>query len=306
MPSIRCLSLKTGKDAPIPPETVLCLGNFDGVHLGHQALFRRAISLRDRDFPNAAVGVLCFRIPSTEYLFPDVTHLAMPAEKEDLFRSCGAEFVLYTEFPELRDLTPEEFASKILIASAHAAAVVCGYNYRFGKSGVGTPDDLKKTAGLTVSVEPEFLLDGESVSSTRIRTLLQDGNADTAAKLLGRPYALRAPVLHGKALGQKLGFPTVNQLFPEKMLIPRHGVYLTRCGLPDGRQFPALSNVGVRPTVETTGAVNCETHIPDFAEDLYGSTLTVEFLRFLRPERRFGSPEELQKQIGKDLEALNV
>lgn len=153
---------------------------------------------------------------------------------------------------------------------------------------------------IPVTVCPEIRVLDETVSSTRIRRLLNEGDPVQATQLLTRPYSLTAPVLHGKALGRTWGFPTVNQNFPADILIPRRGVYISSCTV-DGVSYGGISNVGSRPTVDREAGINCETHLLDFSGDLYGREITVSFLQFLRPERQFESEQALREQIGQDL-----
>ncbi len=304
MSFIRCMLLSDGCEVPIPARTVLCLGNFDGVHLGHAALFKRAISLRDKDHPEASTAVFCFSTLSSDHLSSErVGHLTTQQEKLACFAAYGMEYVLLCDFSAVRHLSPIEFISDVLEAQCAAVGVVCGFNYRFGFGGSGTVRDLQSRFLGSVSVCEPILFDGEPISSTRIRRLLTDGEAEAATRLMGRPYALRAEVLHGKALGRQWGIPTVNQAFPKEALIPRHGVYVTDCIVDGGRTYRAVTNVGLRPTVEDANAANCESFLLDFEGDLYGKTVETRFLSFLRPETRFSSSEDLIEQIRRDIQA---
>ncbi len=295
-----CISLSTLTLSPVPPAAVLCLGNFDGVHLAHKALVRECRALRDRTFPDAVCAVFCFREPSWSFLRSDPPALLCTLEdKLQLLAQAGAEYAFIADFPSICSLQPNEFIS-MLVSDAHMVGACCGFNYRFGKGGVGTPETLKTLFDAPISILGEISLDGNTVSSTRIRTFLEKGEVASATRLLGRPYSFSAPVVHGKALGKKLGSPTVNQYFPEKMLIPRRGVYVTECEV-DGVSFRAVSNVGSRPTVEKNASVNCETYLLDFSGDLYDRSIKVSFLQFLRPEQRFDTSEALARQIHADI-----
>ena len=303
MRSLQCICLRDGTVADFPAESIVCLGNFDGVHLGHRALLKSAKEIRARRMGSAACAVLCFRAPSTDFLGADkIPRLCTLEQKLEQFRECGMDYAFLIDFPEIRALSPDEFAAQVLRDACHATAVVCGFNYRFGKGGVGTPETLKRILDVEVSVQDEVRIDGDTVSSTRIRRLLSDGRANEAAKLLSRPYTVRAEVIHGKALGKTWGFPTLNQNFPSEMLIPRHGVYITDCEI-DGRHLRGVSNVGSHPTVDSAATVNCETYLLDFDGDVYGKTVAVSFLEYLRPEQRFDSEEALKEQIARDIQA---
>ncbi len=303
MSSILCISLENMREAPVPAASVLSLGTFDGVHFAHRELLNAAKKLRSRLSADTACGVFCFFAPPSDHLLGALpAHLCTLAQKLRLFRECGMEYAFVADFPSIQNLSPEEFINNILQKDCHCVGAVCGFNFRFGKKGAGTAEDLKKHLPFPVEIQSAVLMDETPVSSTRIRQLLYDGNAEKAAELLCRPYSFTAPVIHGKHLGHKLGAPTVNQNIPQKMLIPGYGVYISDCEI-DGKHFRAVTNVGVRPTVETDAKVNCESYLLDFCGDLYEKEITVSFLKYIRPEKRFTSQEELQEQIQKDIQA---
>ena len=287
----------------LPKEnTAIALGYFDGVHLAHRALLRTARRIKDTALKHAACGVFCFRGLSSDYLLDTpLPHLSTEEGRLALFREMGMEFAILADFSSLCNLSAEEFLADVLIGECHCISTVCGFNYRFGKKGAGTPELLRARFGTLAHVEPPVECDGAPVSSTRIRRLLQSGDAALAAQLLCRPYGFSAPVLHGKRLGRTIGIPTVNQCIPEKLLVPLHGVYVTSCTV-DGSVFRGVTNVGVHPTVDVDASVNCETFLLDFEGEIYGKDVTVEFLHYLRPERRFDSLEELRMQIRADVE----
>ncbi|MBQ7335266.1 MAG: bifunctional riboflavin kinase/FAD synthetase [Clostridia bacterium] len=303
MAQIECISLYTGNTVEIPEESVLCLGNFDGVHLAHRTLLQTALQLRDQVHPNAVCGVFCFREHSADYLSnSSVPHLCTTAQKLERFRDIGMDVVFLADFPSIRSLSPQAFVQTVLKDLCHCVGAVCGFNYRFGKNAMGTAQDLSALLDAPVRICDEFLVDGQTVSSTQIRTLLANGDVEHAAKLLTLPYSITAPVIHGKALGRKLGTPTVNQAFPKGLQIPKHGVYLTDCRIGQ-KHYRGVTNVGVRPTVDIQAQVNCETYLLDFTGDVYGEEIETSFLRFLRPEQKFQNQEELRNQILLDIEA---
>ncbi len=303
-PHICCVDPATGREIPTPNETVICLGNFDGVHRGHRELIRKAREWRDRDFPGAACGVFCFRELSSDFLASNPpAHLTTPEERMRQFSEAGAEFVLLADFSAIRDLSPSDFAVDCLRKTCRCVAAVCGFNYRFGKNAVGNADLLKKLLGAPLFVCEAVIDGGEPISSTRIRSALKEGRAEDAARMLGRPYAIEGAVCHGKELGRQLGFPTANQNFPVNAVIPRFGVYVSSCTV-NGKTYRGVSNVGVHPTVDDPNtAANCETYILGYRGDLYGKVLRVAFLRFLRPEKPFSSVEALREQIAADASA---
>lgn len=301
---MQVIDLKTGLEAPVPSQTVLCLGNFDGVHLGHQALIRAALAMRAQMLPQAALGVFCFRGLSSDHLISTPPrHLASEAERLSLFASVGAEYAFIADFPAIRDTLPEQFIREILIRDCNCAAVACGFNHRFGRLGAGTPELLRAAFGSRLLLQEAVLEGGEPISSTRIRGFLLAGEPERAAALLGRPYTLTAPVLHGARLGRTLGFPTVNQQFPPLALVPKVGVYATACTV-DGQRFWGVTDIGSRPTVDGTREVRCETHLLDYTGDLYGRSVQVSFLHYLRPEQKFASLAALGTQIEQDRAAV--
>jgi len=283
----------------------LCLGHFDGVHVGHRALFdelQQQARLRDDKLP---LGVLLFTTPPTATLSKNPTpQLTSLDEKLKLIKAAGLDFAVLYDFPAIKDLSPEAFMDDILLGECHAELLVCGFNYSFGARGKGTPTDLLNRfakSGHTVSVMPPVLDGPYTVSSSLVRAMLLGGQPDDAARLLGRPYALTGRVADGRRIGRAMGFPTANLTFPTGMLVPMHGVYAVRVQL-DATCYNGICNIGVRPTVNDGRDVNCETFIFDFNDDLYGKEMTVSFLHFLREERKFKALDELEAQIHLDVE----
>ncbi len=302
MPLIKYIPLQTEHASMISEANILCLGNFDGVHHAHRALLRAAKNLQTEKMPGTRCGVFCFEKPSNDFLSPNPPkHLTTLEQKLSCFAEEGMDFALVADFEAMRDLIPHEFVNDILIRQCGCKAVVCGYNYRFGKRGAGDSQLLQELFDNNfVIVVPPIYMDGDTVSSTRIRKLLLEGKVKEANRLLSKPFSISAPVLHGKGLGRLLGAPTFNQELPEDMLIPKHGVYVTQCEV-DGKVYRGVTNIGTHPTVDSNAKLNFETHLLDFEGDLYQKELTVSFLDYLRPEIHFETPEALQKQIQKDI-----
>ncbi len=311
-PRLLFLDLTDGHVRPMAPPTTptaLCLGNFDGVHRAHAALLERtkaiAATMAPRDGIPSPCGVFSFLSPSIDHVGrrPAPGHLTPLREKLRLFSAAGMDFACLCDFREVRHLSPTEFIA-LLTDRVHCRGVVCGYNFSFGAGGLGNAETLtahfdRPELGMTAAVVPAMLQDGAPISSTRIRNLLKLGQTEAAAALLGRPYALEATVVHGKHLGRELGFPTANQYFPGKCIIPAHGVYATLCHTPVG-VFPGVSNVGCHPTVDAHARVNCETHLLGLSHDLYGARIRVEFLKHLRPEQTFPDVAALTEAIRRD------
>lgn len=303
---IQATDTATGQACAMPPQTVLCLGNFDGVHRGHQALIAAAKRMRDERFPGAALGIFCFRGLSSDWLSKDPPgHLTTEAERLSCFRAAGAEIAVLADFPALRDTEPADFVRDILVRDCHCIAAACGFNHRFGRMGQGTPALLGELLGGRLLVCEAVLAGGEPISSTRVRQLLLDGQPDAAEALLGRPYELTASVTHGAQLGRTIGIPTINQRFPARALIPKAGVYCTVCRL-NGTGYAGVTDVGTRPTVGGAHEVRCETNLLDFSDDVYGVTVTTSFLRYLREEKKFASVEALREQIEQDRAAVRA
>lgn len=285
---------------------VLALGNFDGVHVAHKELIKTACSLA-HTLGDVSVGVWCFdesTLPHKSDCPVQITPLSL---KTELFFDLGVDFAVVADFSRMHSTHPEQFVSEHLIKELGCVGVVCGYNFRFGKDRLGDPELLRMYFGENLNVVPRIELDGETVSSTRIRELLRLGDTCHAGKLLGRPFSLVSDVSHGKRLGTTLGFPTANQTFPDGCIYPKHGVYATVCTLPDGTKHIGVSNVGIRPTVSNSHNVNCETYILDFDGDIYGKSLKVEFYARLRDEKKFNSVEQLKNAIAHDaISAVNA
>lgn len=305
--AIRLLNLSTGQQitAAVPDATVIALGNFDGVHCAHRALLSAVV--RRANIIGAHSAVFCFDPPSSDYLTnPQKKHLSTVEEKLALFTDCGIEYAILADFPSFHHMSPSSFVQEVLIDVCHARAVVCGFNYRFGQYGAGNADLLMELLGAdAVSIIPPHCvsIDGEEtvISSSVIRTLLASGDVSVAARLLGQPYSLSSMVTHGKKLGHKLGFPTINQCPPKEKILPACGVYITRVWL-DGEWIAGISNVGSRPTVELDADENCETHLLDFDQNVYGKMVTVEFLERLRGEVQFNSVDQLRQAVSRDIE----
>lgn len=273
---------------------------FDGVHMGHRRILTAAKN------KSTELG-----ISTSVLLFSSSPHGARPIqtleERCAQIAACGIDFAYVYDFAELRDLPPEAFVQNVLVDTLHAKAAFAGYNYRFGRQASGNAESLLRLcadAGIACGITEQVNALGESVSSTRIRRLLQSGDIETANTLLTYPYSLCAPVTHGKALGRTLGLPTVNQSFGER-LVPAHGIYYTKTEI-DGKSFLSVTNIGVRPTVEHTDAVNAETHILDFDGDLYGKTVTVRFYKKGRDEAEFSNVAALKAAVEKDCAAARA
>ncbi len=284
-------------------ENVVALGCFDGVHVGHAELIRRAADIAKKS--DRPLAIFSFEEPPRNFFCNDrIPLLTSFEEKKRLMCALGTDLFVCVRFDsDIAELSAEQFFFGILKSKLKASHVVCGFNYRFGKNGAGDTSLLQrlcKENGIAISIVPPVVADGITVSSSAIRKMLAEGNVEGAARLLGRPYSIVSAVVDGQHLGRTLGFPTVNQLFSNNTTPLKRGVYATRVRI--GRVCKrAITNVGVRPTVD--GHTLCaETNIFDFSGDLYGKRLRVEFFEFIRPELKFDSLEELSAQVHADIE----
>lgn len=298
---MKIIDLKTQKEIRLTEkDTFSCaVGNFDGVHLGHQALISLAAAKAGGVTRSA---VWTFDEPSSRFM-GGAPLLMSHEERLEQFRALGIDVVFSESFDAVRDVSAADFAKKILYDACHVREVFCGFNFRYGKGAEGDAETLRAAFSARharVSIMPPFSLDGTPVSSTEIRRALADGEPAHAASMLGRPYSLSAEVISGKQLGRTLGFPTANQRFPAGRAVPRFGVYAVRCEVGDST-YIGVANVGVRPTVENTSAVNCETYLLDFDGDLYGKTMRTSFCQFLRPEKKFESVTALRCAVEENI-----
>lgn len=279
---------------------IFALGFFDGVHLGHQALLRSCCELAKCS--DVFAGAVTFLEHPDALVLGQMPPLINTAsDRAGLLKAFGAERVLELPFDRKMMTMPWHTFLKMLVEDHCAAGFVCGEDFRFGYQGQGNSEKLADFCAenaLICRIEPQVVLDGTAVSSTHIRGLLERGEVETANRFLGHPHILSGEVISGRHLGRTLGIPTANLLPPENLVALPHGVYACAAIVAD-RRYTAVTNIGSRPTVGGH-RVTVEPWILDFDGDLYGKTLTLEFHRFLRPERKFDSLEELKTQIQSD------
>ena len=288
-------------------ERVIALGFFDGVHLGHAALLRRTVEEAQKR--GVTPAVFTFDRPPKEVVTGGPCPLiASPEDRRGLLeREFGIKDVLMVPFDREMMTTPwDEFVTKILVERYHAVHLVAGHDHHFGHKNQGSPELLvEKCAelGLGCDIIPKVELDGITVSSTYIRSLVGMGQMARAERYLGHPHVLTQEVRHGRRIGHTIGVPTINLVVPPHVLVPSHGVYVTRVFLPDGTSYPAVTNVGTRPTVNNGTDITVEPWLLGFDGDLYGARVRVEFHKRLRDEIRFDSLDSLRAQIQKDAKA---
>ena len=287
-------------------ERVIALGFFDGVHLGHAALLRR--TAEEAAARGVTPAVFTFdRVPKEVLTGIPCPLINSPEDRADLVRRLyGIRDVIMVPFDdEMRTTSWEDFVTKILVERYHAVHLVAGHDHHFGHKNQGSPELLTAKCaelGLGCDIIPKVEIGGITVSSTYIRRLVELGQIERANRFLGHPHTLTQVVRHGRRIGRTIGIPTVNLTAPPHVLVPSHGVYATRVYLPDGTSYPAVTNVGTRPTVNNGTDVTVEAWLLDFDGDLYGQTLRVEFYHHIRDEIRFDSLDALKAEINRNAE----
>ena len=278
----------------------VALGNFDGLHIGHAQVIGNAVAQAGEAEP----AVLMFRSHPQGFLRGKAPARLMTERlRTQELRRMGIRREWYLNFSQVHAMGPEDFFREILLGELQVRAVTCGYNYRFGDRGSGDAALLRKLCaqyGVALSVVSCAELDGEPVSSSRIRRAVANGLIARANRMLGRPFSYDFEVVSGDRRGRLLGFPTINQFFPEDYVVPKFGVYAARAWV-NGRYYPAVTNIGVRPTIGTE-SLRSETCILGFSGDLYGKPVEVGLLDYLRPEQKFRDLEALSAQMNADSE----
>ncbi|MBS6534383.1 Riboflavin biosynthesis protein ribF [Peptoniphilus harei] len=282
-------------------DSVIALGNFDGVHKGHMELINKAVARADD-----------LNIKSSILLFNEHTDNLIKVGKKDIIttnqtkfeilENLGVDIIYLINFTrEFMAYTPKMFLKDFLADNLKIRGVVVGYDYTYGFKKSGDVDFLLENKDLfdTIDVINQISSHGEKISSTLIRNLIEEGRIKEANDLLSRPYKLIGEIIHAKGLGKKMGYPTANLKLVDNFVIPRYGVYDTDI-IINGERFKASTNIGTNPTVEHDG-IKIEAHILDFDRDIYGEIVELELLDFVRPELKFDSIEELFDQIAKDV-----
>jgi riboflavin kinase/FMN adenylyltransferase len=321
--NIHLLDIVTGEEIALPhsPDSqvgfALALGNFDGVHAAHRELINVTIDAAEKLCKSGKLihpAAFFFRVPSGDFISTAQSeHLTTLEEKLCLFRSCGLRYAFIADFPSLRNCDADAFMREVLKDMCAAHAVCCGYNFRFGKNAAWTAADLchfAKQNGVKCSVVHEKTVDGKTISSTEIRRLIEMGQVDSAARLLGKAYSITAEIEHGVKIGRKMGIRTINQHIPEGKVVPENGVYCCTVTFDvDGKSvtYGGICNIGSRPTVnDNADDVTVETHIFDFDGDIYGSSVTTKLYKKLRNERKFDNIDALRQQIESDVMAAKL
>ena len=269
----------------------MLLGGFDGLHIGHRKLLARA---KESGLPVGLMTIVGCKEENSLFTF---------AERENIFRLAGADFVFELPFQEIKDLSPTEFLG-LLEKEFSPKLFVCGEDFRFGAKAAGTAKTIKESTQVCVEVLPLVENAGEKVSSTTIKNLLGKGEVEKANALLTHNFFLIGKVYEDRKIGRTIGFPTANIPYPNGKFPLKKGVYETRVCV-DGTLYKGITNYGARPTFNEDTVVT-ETYLDGFSGDLYGKELQVEFVRFLRDIRKFDSVDELKEQLTKDIEKVKT
>ncbi len=301
------MKIYTPKDFPLPFETVITIGSFDGIHLGHKILFEETKNLAR--LLNVKSAIVSFDPHPRMVLFPEsnLKFLTTFEEKLYLLSQLKIENLILIPFTKtLSELSHDLFVQEYIVDKLKTKGIIVGFNFRFGKSRKGDVDYLNKVAkkyNFIVKVIPPVMLNGIIISSSTIRNLIETGQIEPANELLGRPYFIMGKVIKGKGRGKDLGYPTANMEVSPFKLLPPAGVYAVWVIL-NGEKLKGALNIGKRPTFGEK-ETSIEVHIFNFNKDIYGETLKIELIKRIREERKFSSIEELKKQIKKDCKLID-
>ena len=279
-------------------KNIVILGNFDGIHVGHQKILQKAVKKAKEK--NLKTIVYTFN----EYPKNQQNKITTCSEKAYLLNENGIDYLYLENFEKVRNYSSEEFVEKVLVDILNAGEVYCGFNFTFGKGKSGDVDTLEKLLeekNITLNVQKAVLDEnGEIISSTRVRNYIKEGNFEKVRKLLGHNFIILGEVIYGKQLGRVIGFPTANLRFENK-IYPEFGVYGVKIHIQDDEKvYNGVMNIGRNPTVDV-GVLSVETNIFDFNKDIYGKIILIEVLENIRHEKKFGSVDELKQQIGNDV-----
>lgn len=283
-------------------QKAMALGFFDGIHIGHAALINK-IKQRAQE-TDTVPTVLTFDVHPDNLVFNKTVPLINSAKDREriLSRCFGIDDVVVIHFNQrVMRMDWKDFIDE-LIDEMNLRWIVVGHDFSFGYKGLGTAEKLKnycEDKGIGCDIIPAVRHDGVIVSSTLIRELIETGDIEKANSYLGRPHTLTDVVRSGYHLGTQMGTPTINMGFPQGVIVPRHGVYAAKAYI-DGHEYLSVTNVGIRPTVSDSGNVNVESFLLDFTGNLYGHEVRIDFYKFIRPERKFDSVEDLAEQIKHD------
>ena len=284
----------------------VAIGKFDGVHLGHQKLIQKIIEQKENGY---LATVFTFDTSAAAFFGGEKKELTTRAEKRTIFERMGVDVLI--EFPLNRETAatePVEFVQRYLVRQMQAAYICAGTDLSFGRKGAGNYELLQQyadTYAYQVELIDKVRMDGEEVSSTRVRKAVRSGQMEAVTRMLGTPYSISGCVEHGRRLGRTIGMPTANLLPEQDKLLPPNGVYYSRVIMGD-KVYRGITNIGCKPTVSDEHIMGAETYLYDFAGDIYGKNITVQLLAFRRPEMKFDGVDGLKAQMQKDIAAGQI
>lgn len=279
-------------------KTGLILGFFDGVHAGHKAVIESALNYAEKTV------LITFKESPALYFGKKAEYIMTREDSINKLKQIGVNEVIELDFPKIASMTAQEYL-EYLIKEYSPVSISTGFNHTFGLKKAGTPEFLEQNQGkygYKYFCIPPVNQNGKVISSTEIRKMIAQGEINGAKELLGDNFFVKGKVIHGKHLGQTIGFPTANINYPEQIVKLPFGVYSSKVTLPDNRSYKAVTNWGIKPTVNNTEPV-LETYLFDFNEDIYDKEIRIEFLKYVRKENKFRSVDELKIQIKKDIKA---
>ena len=288
--------------------SIVTLGQFDGNHIGHQFLFKKAREIKQSFGVKFCTVILTFDIqPANIVRGENLRTIQTSLERRRIHDVPDMDYLVEWPFnKETMSMSPEEFVQKILVDKLDVKAVVCGVDFCFGSHRSGNVETLKELGekyNFTVYAYEKVTYKGEEVSSTRIREAISNGNLADANEMLGHPFSVISTVVHGKHQGSQMGFPTINFEAAEDKILPPNGVYATKTEI-DGKEYLSVTNVGNRPTFDDGNMRTVETNILDFDSDVYEKIAEVKFFKFIRPEKKFDSWEDLKTEIDRNKEEV--
>ena len=297
------MKIITEREFHIDEPTAVAIGKFDGIHMGHKKLLEYILSKKERGLKSA---IFTFDMSAASFFQgEDIKDITTISEKRIIFDELGIDYLI--EYPlddKTAHILPEDFISDILVGMLNMKYVAAGDDLSYGYKGKGDSallSDMAKKHDYEVEIIDKVRYEDREISSSFVREVIEKGDMEMAAKLLGHPYSFTGSVKPGFKLGRKLGFPTMN-LYPDKdKILPPKGVYYSEVSF-EGAHYPGITNIGVRPTVSEGESVSVETYLYDFDRDMYGENIETGLLAFKRPEMKFGSKEELKKMIDADID----
>lgn len=279
------------------PRTAVALGFFDGLHTGHMKVVEETFR-----HDGLCPAVFTFHSDTALPKRERIENLLTNDMKLERLEQAGVQYIYSPDFESVKEYTALDFIEKVLIKIMNAKVVVCGFDFRLGAGGGSDANELKQLCGgygIEVVIIPPFSLDGCVVHSTAVKNLIRSGEIKKANKLLGYDFSIEGKVIEGNRIGRTINSPTINQLYPENIIMPRFGVYKS-VALINGRRMPSVTNIGVKPTVDYKEKPLAETHILDYDGNLYGRNIRISLLDFIRPEQKFDGIESLKRQLEQD------